>query len=354
MAVVALAYGLLVQRSLWYPINLLAAVAMPRMARADWTCCAPSACTALVLGRHRARPDLDARRSPLRRDPADAAAPAHALGRPDRAAALDGPAVGAAGRDQSRRSTRASTGRGSSPRRSPSGSPPDSSWRARSRWPPCRAWPLADARRHPRRDGPGPRGRDGERIVAGLAALGLMLVASVALAGCDALPGKPQQRRRTSCCRRRSWPSTRSTRATAPAVMAPMDARRRPAAQRSRLSGPRARASGSRTSIAQGVPGTAQPAFAQSAGGELTDAQIDALVAGADRHVGSPGRRQATRRCPPYAAEPGGDAERGKTVYAAACASCHGPDGTGGPKGGTIVDPVVSRPGERSVPAHRR
>ena len=33
MAVVALAYGLLVQRSLWYPINLLAAVAMPRMAR---------------------------------------------------------------------------------------------------------------------------------------------------------------------------------------------------------------------------------------------------------------------------------------------------------------------------------
>ena len=34
-----------------------------------------------------------------------------------------------------------------------------------------------------------------------------------------------------------------------------------------------------------------------------------------------------------------GDAERGKAVYAAACASCHGPDGRGGPKGGAVTDP---------------
>jgi hypothetical protein len=34
MAVVALAYGLIIQRSLWYPINLLSAVALPRMANA--------------------------------------------------------------------------------------------------------------------------------------------------------------------------------------------------------------------------------------------------------------------------------------------------------------------------------
>jgi hypothetical protein len=34
MAVVALAYGVIVQRSLWYPINLLSAVAMPGMAGA--------------------------------------------------------------------------------------------------------------------------------------------------------------------------------------------------------------------------------------------------------------------------------------------------------------------------------
>ena len=34
MAVVALAYGVVIQRSLWYPVNLLAAVAMPEMAQA--------------------------------------------------------------------------------------------------------------------------------------------------------------------------------------------------------------------------------------------------------------------------------------------------------------------------------
>ena len=31
--------------------------------------------------------------------------------------------------------------------------------------------------------------------------------------------------------------------------------------------------------------------------------------------------------------------ERGAAVYARACASCHGRDGRGGPKGGSIVDP---------------
>ncbi len=35
MAVVALAYGAFVQQSVWYPVNLLAAVAMPRMAQAS-------------------------------------------------------------------------------------------------------------------------------------------------------------------------------------------------------------------------------------------------------------------------------------------------------------------------------
>jgi hypothetical protein len=35
MAVLALAYGLLVQRSLWYPINLLSAVALPSLAHAS-------------------------------------------------------------------------------------------------------------------------------------------------------------------------------------------------------------------------------------------------------------------------------------------------------------------------------
>jgi len=50
MAAVALAYGVLLQRSLWYPINVLAAVAMPSMARADMPELRVFNATALVLG----------------------------------------------------------------------------------------------------------------------------------------------------------------------------------------------------------------------------------------------------------------------------------------------------------------
>jgi hypothetical protein len=50
MAMVACAYGLLIQRSLWYPINLLAAVAMPAMARADMPELRAFSATALGLG----------------------------------------------------------------------------------------------------------------------------------------------------------------------------------------------------------------------------------------------------------------------------------------------------------------
>ena len=88
--------------------------------------------------------------------------------------------------------------------------------------------------------------------------------------------------------------------------------------------------------IAQGVPGTAQPAFAVSAGGALTDEQIDALVQG----LAAWARPDATKAAsiPPYAA-PLGNPERGSAVYAAACASCHGADGRGGPKARAVVDP---------------
>lgn len=50
MAVVALAYGVLVQRSPWYPINLLSGVAMPAMAQADMPELRAFNATALVLG----------------------------------------------------------------------------------------------------------------------------------------------------------------------------------------------------------------------------------------------------------------------------------------------------------------
>ena len=50
MALVALLYGLLFQRSVWYPINLLSAVAMPGMAQADMAMLRAFNGTALLLG----------------------------------------------------------------------------------------------------------------------------------------------------------------------------------------------------------------------------------------------------------------------------------------------------------------
>ena len=50
MAIVALTYGIVMQRSLWYPINLLAAVAMPAMAQAGLAELRAFDLTALVIG----------------------------------------------------------------------------------------------------------------------------------------------------------------------------------------------------------------------------------------------------------------------------------------------------------------
>jgi mono/diheme cytochrome c family protein len=85
-----------------------------------------------------------------------------------------------------------------------------------------------------------------------------------------------------------------------------------------------------------GVPGTAMPAFAQSAGGTLTDGQIDVLVAGMRARWGQ-GGALGNGAAPPYAAPPG-DARRGAEAYAAHCSGCHGPSGEGGTHGGSIVD----------------
>jgi len=85
-----------------------------------------------------------------------------------------------------------------------------------------------------------------------------------------------------------------------------------------------------------GVPGTPMPAFAISAGGMLTDKQIDSLVTGI-RSWAKPGHVSDTS-LPRYAAEAPGDPTRGAEVYARYCSSCHGPDGRGGRKGSSIVD----------------
>jgi mono/diheme cytochrome c family protein len=95
--------------------------------------------------------------------------------------------------------------------------------------------------------------------------------------------------------------------------------------------------------IAVGVPGTAQPAFALDAGGPLTDRQIDVLVRGMEERWRRPDAL-AGQEIPPYdggrgAGRESGDADRGRGVFVRACASCHGHDGRGGSRGVGIVDP---------------
>jgi cytochrome c oxidase cbb3-type subunit III len=78
---------------------------------------------------------------------------------------------------------------------------------------------------------------------------------------------------------------------------------------------------------AQGVPGTTMPAFAQAAGGFLTDDQIDALVRGI-RGWARPGAF-ANQQPPPYMASQPGDTAHGQSVFNTICSSCHGQDGRG-------------------------
>jgi cytochrome c oxidase cbb3-type subunit III len=72
--------------------------------------------------------------------------------------------------------------------------------------------------------------------------------------------------------------------------------------------------------IANGEPGTQMPAFAQSAGGFLTDAQIDALVHGMRSNWQKTGTLTGA---PAYASTASGDAAHGQQVYQTACARCH-------------------------------
>ena len=88
---------------------------------------------------------------------------------------------------------------------------------------------------------------------------------------------------------------------------------------------------------ANGVSGTPMPAFARSAGGSLTDRQIDVLVRESRARWAKPDALGGTTP-PPYLASTPGDAGRGAGVYQTFCASCHGPDGKGGSKARSIVD----------------
>lgn len=89
--------------------------------------------------------------------------------------------------------------------------------------------------------------------------------------------------------------------------------------------------------IAKGVQGTAMPAFAQNAGGTLTDQQITILADQMEARWSRP--QDLGVALPPYSAGPG-DPKHGEAVFRIYCASCHGEDGMGSPKGASVVNPA--------------
>lgn len=77
--------------------------------------------------------------------------------------------------------------------------------------------------------------------------------------------------------------------------------------------------------IRDGMAGTEMPAFGESSGGFLTEAQVDALVAGM-RSNWAKGETSGAAP-PPYIANLPGDEKIGEQVYQEACASCHAKSG---------------------------
>lgn len=92
-----------------------------------------------------------------------------------------------------------------------------------------------------------------------------------------------------------------------------------------------------RRAATNGIPGTSMPAFAQSAGGMLTEKQIDLIVHGIRERWSKPDALNGAN-APPYSTTTPGDPSRGFDVYATFCSSCHGAGGRGGPKASSIVD----------------
>ncbi len=101
-----------------------------------------------------------------------------------------------------------------------------------------------------------------------------------------------------------------------------------------------------RAAITRGVPGTNAPAFGEQSGGSLTEKQIDALVEGMRSRWGK-AENFKNVGFPPYSLQDAiakggtaGDSRRGAAAYQTYCAQCHGADGKGGPKGGSVINPA--------------
>ncbi|MGE0822409.1 MAG: cytochrome c [Candidatus Binatia bacterium] len=98
--------------------------------------------------------------------------------------------------------------------------------------------------------------------------------------------------------------------------------------------------------IANGTGDASMPAFAQQAGGSLTDTQIAVLVTQMRARWGRPDQF-VNAVLPPYSVQDAlakgsapGAPQRGRVVYETFCLHCHGEDGQGGTQGSAIVDPA--------------
>jgi cytochrome c oxidase cbb3-type subunit 3/ubiquinol-cytochrome c reductase cytochrome c subunit len=121
-----------------------------------------------------------------------------------------------------------------------------------------------------------------------------------------------------------------------------------------------------RQSISIGRAGTNMPAFSETAGGHLTDQQIELIVNGMRGQWSKPddfkgvelphysvdASSTATNKDIATKASQTGDTSRGAATYQTFCSSCHGTNGEGG-SAGSIVDPnflnLVSDQGLRTT-----
>jgi len=91
--------------------------------------------------------------------------------------------------------------------------------------------------------------------------------------------------------------------------------------------------------VSEGRRGTPMTAFARAAGGGLTPEQIESIVHGMRTKWGK-STTQPVGTLPAYVATGGhGDASTGATVFAQACAMCHGANGQGAARAGALHSP---------------
>jgi cytochrome c oxidase cbb3-type subunit III len=107
-----------------------------------------------------------------------------------------------------------------------------------------------------------------------------------------------------------------------------------------------------RNVVGNGVRGTSMPAFAQSAGGMLTEQQIEVITSGVFSRWG---RKEVLDGAKPplYAVKSAGNVDHGQVVFGTYCAPCHGSEGGGTPKGSAITNDsflaLVSDQGLRTI-----